>query len=233
MNIGIFGTGMVGQALAGKLSELGHNVVVGTRDVSATLANAKPNAMGLPPYSAWQKQYPKVKLVTFEEAAAHGELLLNCTAGAISLEVLKLAGEKNLNGKILIDVSDPLDFSKGFPPSLTVCNTDSTGEQIQRAFPQTRVVKTLNTVNAFVMVNPSRVPGDHNLFLNGNDEGAKAQVKKLLVSFGWKESNILDLGDITTARGTEMLLPIWVRLFAKLQNPMFNFHVVVGPPPKM
>jgi predicted dinucleotide-binding enzyme len=233
MNIGILGTGMVGQALAGKLSELGHNVVVGTRDVAATLANTKPNAMGLPPYSVWQKQYPKVKLATFAEAAAHGELLLNCTSGTASLDILKTAGENNLNGKILIDVSNPLDFSKGFPPSLTVCNTDSLGEQIQRAFPKVKVVKTLNTVNAFVMVDPSGVPGDHNLFLNGNDDGAKARVTQLLTSMGWEESNIIDMGDITTARGTEQLLPIWVRLFGKLQNPMFNFHIVVGPPPKM
>lgn len=233
MNIGIIGTGMVGQALAGKLAELGHSVVVGTRDVSATLANTKPNAMGLPPYSVWQKEYPKVKLATFAEAAAYGEVLLNCTSGTVSLDALRLAGEKNLDGKILIDVSNPLDFSKGFPPSLTVCNTDSVGEQIQRAFPQARVVKALNTVNAFVMVNPSGVPGDHNLFLNGDDESAKVQVKELLVSLGWKESNIIDLGDITTARGTEMLLPIWVRLFGKLHNPMFNFHIVVGAPPKM
>ena len=232
MNIGILGTGMVGQALAGKLLELGHSVVVGTRDVSATLANTQPNAMGLPPYSVWQKQHPRVKLATFWDAAAHGELLMNCTAGTLSLAALKAAGEQNLNGKILIDVSNPLDFSKGFPPSLTVCNTDSLGEQIQRAFPRVKVVKTLNTTNAFVMVNPAAVPGDHNLFLNGDDEGAKREVRKFLVSLGWKESNIIDLGDITTARGTEQLLPIWVRLYGSLQNPMFNFHIVVGAQPK-
>jgi predicted dinucleotide-binding enzyme len=232
MKIGILGTGMVGQALAGKLSELGHDVVVGTRDVTATLANTKPNAMGLPPYSIWQKQHPKVRLATFAEAAAHGSVLFNCTSGTAVLDILKSVGEKNVNGKILIDVSNPLDFSKGFPPSLTVCNTDSLGEQIQRAFPEVKVVKTLNTVNAFVMINPAGVPGDHNLFLNGNDDSAKTEVIKLLTTFGWKESNIIDLGDITTARGTEQLLPIWVRLFGKLQNPMFNFHIVVGSPPK-
>ena len=230
MNIGILGTGMVGRALAGKLFDLGHNVVIGTRNVSATLASTSPAPSGLPPYSVWQKQYPKVKLASFAEAAAHGELLLNCTAGIASLEVLKAAGEDHLNGKIVIDISNPLDFSNGMPPSLSVCNTDSLGEQIQRTFPQVKVVKTLNTTNASVMINPSVVPGDHDLFLSGNDEGAKAQVKKFLTTLGWKDSNIIDLGDIATARGTEQLLPIWVRLLLKLQTPTFNFHVVVGTP---
>jgi len=228
MNIGIFGTGMVGQAIAGKLAELGHSVVIGTRDVEATLANTSPNAYGLPPFSAWYKQQTKVKLGTFADATAHGEMLVNCSSGVASLDAIKSAGEKNLNNKILIDISNPLDFSKGFPPSLTVCNTDSLGEQIQRALPEIKVVKTLNTVNAMVMVNPSLVPGDHNLFICGNDSDAKNSVVNLLETFGWKEINIIDLGDITNARATEMLLPIWVRLYGKLQTPFFNFNVVVG-----
>ncbi|HEY6626362.1 MAG TPA: NAD(P)-binding domain-containing protein [Ignavibacteriaceae bacterium] len=228
MNFGIFGTGMVGQTIAGKLADLGNSVVIGTRDVSATLANTSPNAYGLPPFSAWYKQQTKVKLGTFADAAVHGEMLVNCSSGVASLDALKSAGEKNLNGKILIDISNPLDFSKGFPPTLTVCNTDSLGEQIQRAFPEIKVVKTLNTVNAMVMVNPSLVLGDHNLFICGNDSDAKDSVVKLLKTFGWKEVNIIDLGDITNARATEMLLPIWVRLYGKLQTPFFNFNVVVG-----
>ncbi|GJQ20433.1 MAG: DNA-binding protein [Bacteroidia bacterium] len=228
MKIGILGTGVVGQTLAGRLSGLGHEVIVGTRDVSATLANTKPTPYGLPPYSVWQKDHPAVKLGTFAEAAAHGEMLLNCTSGHASLDALKAAGERHLNGKVLIDVANPLDFSKGFPPFLTVCNTDSLGEQIQRTFPQVKVVKTLNTTNAMVMVNPSLVPGEHNLFLSGNDDGAKDSVRKLLRAMGWGDSTIIDLGDISTARGTEQLLPLWVRLYAKFQNPMFNFHVVSG-----
>jgi predicted dinucleotide-binding enzyme len=228
MKIGILGTGMVGQSVAGKLADIGHTVVIGTRDVKSTLANTSPNAYGLPPFSAWYKQQTKVKLATFPEAAAHGEMLINCTSGNASLEVINMSGESNLNGKILIDISNPLDFSKGMPPSLTVCNTDSLGEQIQRTFPALKVVKTLNTVNAMVMVNPSLVPGDHNLFLCGNDADAKASVINLLQSFGWKEANIIDLGDITNARATEMLLPIWVRLFGKFQTPLFNFKVVAG-----
>lgn len=231
MRIGILGTGMVGQTLAARLSELRHEVMVGTRDTSATLANTKPTPYGLPPFSIWQKSHPTVKLGTFAEAAAHGELILNCTSGLASLDALKAAGEHHLKNKILIDVSNPLDFSKGFPPSLTVCNTDSLGEQIQRTFPQIKVVKTLNTTNAMIMANPSLVPGDHHLFLSGNDEEAKSAVRTFLTALGWKDSNIIDLGDITTARGTEQLLPLWVRLYAKFQNPMFNFHVVTGGPP--
>ena len=228
MNIGILGTGMVGQTIAGKLVDLRNSVVIGTRNVSATLANTSPNAYGLPPFSAWYEQQNKVKLGTFTDAAVHGEVLVNCSSGVASLDALRSVGEKNLNGKILIDISNPLDFSKGFPPTLTVCNTDSLGEQIQRAFPEIKVVKTLNTVNAMVMVNPSLVPGDHNLFICGNDSDAKASVVNILKSFGWKETNIIDLGDITNARATEMLLPIWVRLYGKLQTPTFNFNVVVG-----
>jgi predicted dinucleotide-binding enzyme len=122
-------------------------------------------------------------------------------------------------------LANPLDFSQGFPPSLTVCNTDSLAEQIQRAHPNIRVVKTLNTMTASVMVNPSLVPGEHNVFLSGNDADAKATASEVLGWFGWKSANIIDVGDITTARGTEMLLPIWVRLYGALGNPNFNFHI--------
>lgn len=226
MKIGIMGTGMVGQILAVKLAELGHEVTIGTRDVARTLASTDPGPYGNPPYSEWQKKNPKVKLATFGEAAAHGEVLINATAGTGALPALQSAGEANLNGKILIDVANPLDFSKGMPPTLTVCNTDSLGEQIQRAFPQVKVVKTLNTTNAYVMINPRQVAGgDHHIFVSGNDASAKATVVEYLKNwFGWKE--IIDLGDITTARGTEMLLPVWIRLLGVLHTPMFNFRIV-------
>jgi predicted dinucleotide-binding enzyme len=121
-----------------------------------------------------------------------------------------------------------LDFSKGMPPTLSICNTDSLGEQIQRTFPKVKVVKSLNTLNAYLMVNPGLLPEPTNIFLNGNDTGAKAEVRKLLVTFGWKDEYIIDMGDISTARGTEQLLPIWVRLWGTLQTPMFNFKIVVG-----
>lgn len=143
-----------------------------------------------------------------------------------------MAGSNNLSGKILLDIANPLDFSKGMPPSLFVCNTDSLGEQIQNAFPELKVVKSLNTMNAYIMVNPSLVPDDHNVFMSGNDANAKATVSKLLQSFGWKATTIIDVGDISTARGTEQLLPIWIRLWGALQTPMFNFKIVMAPASK-
>lgn len=226
MNIGIFGTGVVGQTIAGKLAEIGHQLVLGTRDVNKTLANTDPGPYGLPAFSAWQKQYPGVKPGTFRESARHGEVLINATSGVGSMDALALAGAPNLSGKILIDISNPLDFSHGMPPVLSVCNTDSLGEQIQRTFPEVKVVKTLNTVTASLMVNPQQLAdGEHHIFVSGNDAQAKAQVSDWLISwFGWK--HILDLGDITTARGTEMYLPIWLRLWGALGTGVFNIRVI-------
>jgi len=203
MRIGVLGTGTVGRALAGKLRELGHDVVVGSRVAGD---DAQP----------------------FADAAAHGELIVNATNGAYALDTLAQAGAENLRGKILVDVTNPLDFSRGRPPTLSVCNDDSLAEQIQRANPEVRVVKTLNTVNANVMVEPSLVPGEHNLFVSGDDADAKAEVVDLLESFGWQRDLILDLGDITTARGPEMYLPLWLRLFGAVGAPNFNIHVVRG-----
>jgi predicted dinucleotide-binding enzyme len=198
MRIGVLGTGTVGRTIAAKLRELGHDVLVGSR-------------------SAGDDAVP------FADAAAHGELVFNCTAGAASLEALGAAGEENLTGKVLVDVTLPLDFSQGSPPRLFVCNDDSLGEQIQRAFPEARVVKTLNTVNAAVMVDP--IPGT-NLFVCGNEEEAKAQAGELLQSFGWPAEAIIDLGDISNARGTEMYLPLWIRLMGALGTAHFNITVV-------
>lgn len=226
MKIGILGTGMVGQTLAAKLEELGHDVMIGTRNVSETLGRNEPNPFGLPPFSEWRKAHPRVQLGEFAEAASHGEFLINATNGGGSLNALHLAGEANLNGKILLDASNPLDFSQGMPPTLLVCNTDSTGEQIQRAFPQVKVVKGLNTVTAYLMVNPGLVNGgDHTLFICGNDAEAKAQVTARLKEwFGWQD--VLDLGDITGARGMEMYLPIWLRMWGAIGTGVFNVKVV-------
>lgn len=214
MKVGILGTGMVGSTIGTKLVKLGHDVKMGSR--------TKDNAKG----SEWVKTNgPKATQGTFADAAAFGEILFNCTHGMASLEVMKLAGTQNLKGKILVDVANALDFSKGMPPSLSVCNTDSLGEQIQRAFPDVKVVKALNTVNCSLMVNPSLVKGDHDLFVCGNDAPAKAKVVDILKNwFGWK--SVIDLGDITAARATEMLLPIWVRLMGLYQSPNFNFRIV-------
>jgi len=225
MNIAVLGTGTVGRTIAAKLASVGHAVMIGTRDIDKTLAHDEPDYMGNPPFHVWIEQNPTIKLGTFEQAAAFGALLFNCTSGGGSIEALKLAGADNLNGKALIDIANPLDFSQGMPPSLSVCNTDSLGEQIQRAFPQLKVVKTLNTMNTLLMVNPGLLSEESAVFVSGNDAEAKAQVSELLQrDFGW--SSIIDLGDITTARGTEMLLPIWLRLMGALQTPMFNFKIV-------
>ena len=143
MKIAVFGTGMVGQALAGRLAELGHEVTVGTRDVEATLARTEPGPMGSPPFAAWREAHPDVGLEPAAEAAADADLLVNATNGAGSIAMLELAGEENLAGKVLIDVANPLDFSRGRPPSLFVANTDSLGEQLQRRFANARVVKAL------------------------------------------------------------------------------------------
>ena len=225
MRFGILGTGVVGKTIAVRLAGLGHDVIVGTRNPEETLSRTDPDQYGNPPFGAWQEEHPEVRLGTFAEAAAHGEMVVNATAGAVSLEALEQAGKDNLNGKILIDIANPLDFSKGMPPTLLVSNTDSLGEQIQRRFPEAKVVKTLHTMNAYLMVDPAQLAAtDHTVFVSGDDAEAKARVSELLRSFGW--SDIMDLGDITTARGTEMVLPIWVRLFGVLQKPIYNFKIV-------
>jgi 8-hydroxy-5-deazaflavin:NADPH oxidoreductase len=223
MKIGILGSGVVGQTLGAKLIERGEDVVLGTR--SPDKREAK-RGMGAALDDWLRSTGGKARIASFADAAAHGEIVINATNGAGSLDALTLAGVRNLDGKILIDVANPLDFSRGMPPSLTVCNTDSLGEQIQRAFPNAKVVKTLNTTNAQVMVNPAQVGGgDHDLFVCGNDAAAKARVTELLKQwFGWR--TVIDLGDITTARGPEMLLPIWVRLMGTLGTPFFNFKIV-------
>jgi predicted dinucleotide-binding enzyme len=226
MRVGILGTGIAGQSIAGRLAELDHEVVVGTRDPATTLARHEPHPVyGNPPFRVWHEQHPSVKLATFADTAAHGELLVNATAGAASLDALRQAGEPNLDGKLLLDIANPLDFSRGMPPSLLVANTDSLGERIQRAFPAAKVVKTLNTMNALIMVNPRQLAdGDHHVFVCGDDLEAKTQTTELLTGFGWR--NVIGLGDITAARATEMVLPIWLRLMGALQTPAFNFKVV-------
>jgi predicted dinucleotide-binding enzyme len=201
VRIGVLGTGVVGTTIAAKLRELGHDVLIGSR-------TAGDDA------------------VPFADAAAHGELVFNCTNGAASLEALRSAGEENLAGKVLVDVANVLDFSQGRPPLVGVSNDDSLGEQIQRAFPKARVVKALNTVNANVMVDPGVVPGEHDVFMCGNDEQTKAQVAELLQSFGWSADRILDLGDIRAARGQEMYVELWLRLMGAIGGATFNIHVV-------
>jgi len=225
MRYAVLGTGVVGRTIAAKLVALGHEVALGTRAPQATLDRTEPDALGTPPISQWLPQYPQVRLETFADATAFAERVVNTTAGAGSLPALRAAGRANLDGKVLIDVANPLDYSQGMPPSLDPVNTDSLGEQIQRAFPELRVVKTLNTMNCRIMVDPGLVPGTHSVFVSGDDADAKKVVTELLVSFGWPAADVLDLGDISTARGTEMLLPIWLRLWGSLGHSDFNFHI--------
>ncbi|MET3161917.1 UNVERIFIED_ORG: putative dinucleotide-binding enzyme [Arthrobacter sp. UYEF10] len=225
MKIAVLGTGFAGRTLAGALSALGHDVVVGTRNPGKTLARSAPDAMGTPPFSAWHVANQHIALETFAEAAAGAELVVNATNGAGALSALGAAGSANVSGKVVVDVSNPLDFSQGMPPVLNPVNTDSNAERIQHAFPEARVVKTLNTMNAGLMVDPGRLGGgDHSVFVSGDDADAKNTVTALLRELGHRD--IIDLGDITTARGTEMMLPVWLRLWSALGTPDFNFKIV-------
>jgi 8-hydroxy-5-deazaflavin:NADPH oxidoreductase len=223
MKIGFIGAGAVGQTLAAALAAKGHDVVLGIRTVSPEeLAKERQWAQ---PLDAWVKG-TTAKVATFAEAARHGEIVFNVTSGGVSLQALAMAGEDNLAGKILIDVANPLDLSKGMPPSLlpALSNTTSLGEEIQRAFPKTRVVKAFNTVSAPTMVNPSNIKEPHDLILCGNDETAKAAVIDLAKSaFGWR--HFVDLGDIAGARAQEALLHIWLRFWMLKGTANFNIHI--------
>ena len=229
MKVAILGTGSVGQTIASKLSSLGHQVMIGTRDVSEKLASKEKDHYGNQPFVEWYKTNGEIKLGTFAEAAAFGEMVINATQGIDSVNALKQADQKNINGKILIDISNPLDFSKGMPPSLLpeLSNTHSLAEEIQQTFLEVKVVKTLSSMWAGLMVNPEMINnGDHTNFICGNDPEAKEKVKSLLKEFGWKSENILDLGAISSARGTESILPLWLRIMGAKQTSAFNFKVV-------
>lgn len=216
MKIAVLGTGSVGDTIGSRLIGLGHEVKMGSR----TGSNEKAIAFAT-------KNGAKASHGTFAEAAAFGEIIFNCTKGVATIEVLKSAGAQNLKGKTIVDVSNPLDASKGSIPTLSIVNENSLGEEIQKNFPEAKVVKTLNTMWCGIMVNPAMIGGgDHQNFISGNDAQAKKQVIEILKTFGWLESNILDLGDITNARGTEMLLPLWIRVWGATQNGAFNFKIV-------
>lgn len=225
MKIAVLGTGIAGRTLAGALAGLGHSVVMGTRDPQATFARSRPDARGAPPFSEWHAANQEIPLETFAHAAAASELVVNATNGAGALSALGFAGSANLFRKVLVDVSNALDFSQGMPPVLNPVNTDSLGERIQRSFPDARVVKTLNTMNAGLMVDPGRLAGgDHTVFVSGDDAEAKAVVTGLLEELGHRD--VIDLGDITSARGAEMMLPAWLRLYGVLGTLDFNFKIV-------
>jgi predicted dinucleotide-binding enzyme len=206
MKIAVIGTGVAGQTLAGGLRRIGHDVVTGTRDPATTAAR-----------DAWGGG----ELARYADAATNADLVVNATGGGVSLEAL---AEVDLDGKVLLDISNPLDFSNGFPPSLSVSNTDSLAEQIQRSHPEARVVKSLNTVTADVMVDPGRLAEPTTIFVAGDDAEARAVVRGLLVELGW--SDIVEFGSLDASRGLEMWLPLWVRLMGHLGTADFNLRVV-------
>lgn len=214
MRYAVLGTGTVGQTIATKLVELGRETRMGSRTEGNEKARSWSESVG-----------ERGSEGTFAQAAAFGEVIFNCTAGAATLDALGAAGEEQLSGKLLIDVANPLDLSHGMPPSLTICNTDSLGEQVQRTFPEARVVKSLNTMNCAVMVDPDSVPGDHVVFVCGNDAGAKGETTRLLGEFGWPAERVVDLGDITACRGTEMYLPLWLRMMSARGDACFNIAI--------
>jgi predicted dinucleotide-binding enzyme len=221
MKIALLGTGGVAQAFAIRLIGLGHSVVMGTRNVTEKKANEK--------FSEFLINNPKLELMTFYDASTFGEMIINVSKGANTMEVVENAGEHNLHNKILIDISNPLDFSNGMPPSLIpeYSNTNSLGEAIQKRFPNTQVVKTLNTMWNGLMLNPAMIGnGDHINYICGNNADAKTKVTHLLNEFGWKNESILDLGDITGARATEGLMPIWLRVYGVKKTGVFNFRII-------
>jgi predicted dinucleotide-binding enzyme len=213
MRIGILGTGMVGTIVGTRLTELGHKVLMGARDVANPVA------------AKWAATNGGLA-GTFRDAAKHGEVLINATLGAGSVAALRQADPIHLMGKVVIDISNPLDFSDGFPPSLNPVNTDSLGERLQATFPQARIVKTLNTVLAHVMVDPASLAGPHDVFVAGNDGAAKDMVRRLLIELGWPAEDIIDLGGIRAARGTEMYMALWLALDSALGTGNFNIRVV-------
>ena len=230
MDIGIVGSGQVAQTLAAKLLELGHSVMVSSRDTAQ--AKDRGDWGIIPSASAFAAAQRKLGWMAaaggFADAAAYGEVVINATAGEHSLVALEAAGGANLAGKILIDVANPLDFSGGMPPSLLYCNTESLGERVQAAFPDARVVKSLNTVNAHVMVDPRQLSEPTAIFVAGNDQEARDWVHHELLErwFGWEQ--VLDLGDIGAARGLEMWMPLWLRLWGAAGTGAFNIRLVAS-----
>jgi predicted dinucleotide-binding enzyme len=221
MKIGVIGSGVVAQTLGKAWVGQGHDVALGTRDPSK-IDDKKMMGATLREWRAQTEN--RGKIVSFQEAAAHGDVLVNATSGTVSVDALRLAGADKLGGKVLVEVANELDFSKGMPPRALAGQDRCLAEKIQAEFPNLKVVKTLNTISAPVMVNPKGIAGgDHTVFVSGNDAGAKTQVKELLQGFGW--TDILDLGDISTARGPEMYMAMWIRLWGATGSGNLNIKV--------
>lgn len=225
MRIGILGTGGVARTLAGALAAREHEVVIGSRDPAAALAREEESTGTGPTLAEWHGTHPAVHVGTLGDAASHGEILMNATPGTGSLAAIEAAGHDRFTDTILIDVANPLVWSEG-AMSLAVANTDSLAERIQRAVPRARVVKALNTVTASLMVDPGSLDGgDHTLPICGNDDEAKREVTRRLGDwFGWRD--VLDLGDLSAARGMEAYLLLWLRIMQAIGTPILNTKVV-------
>ena len=220
MRIAVLGTGSVGTTVGSRLVETGHEVRLGSRTAGSEKGVAWVRATGAGASEG-----------TFADAAAWAEVVVNATGGLVSVEALTAAGAENLAGKPLLDVSNPLDFSGGFPPTVVQPDGRSLGEHIQATFPAARVVKTLNTMTADVMVHPRSLPGAHSVFLAGDDADAKAVATGILRGFGWEPEEIVDAGGIEAARGLELYLPLWLSLMGTFGSPAFNVSVVRAAPP--
>lgn len=217
MRIGVLGTGSVGSTLGTAFTALGHEVRMGSRGTPHERADAWAASVG-----------GLASTGSFGDAASFGELLVNCTAGVHSLHALRTVGAEPLDGKTLVDVANPLDFSGGFPPRLSVTGDDSLGEQIQREFPGARVVKALNTVTASVMVAPDSLAEPTDLLVAGDDVDAKVEVVALLGQLGWRPERVRDLGGISSARVTESYLMLWLALMGQLGSAEFNVRIVTA-----
>lgn len=219
MNIGVLGTGTVGEAIATALTEKGFNVRMGSR----TPDNEKA--------AAWvKKSNDHATQGDFNDAAAFGEIVFVCLNGSYALDVIRSLATDTVEGKIIVDITNPLDFTHGMPPRIIegLGNATSLGEEIQKALPNSFVVKTLNTVNYKLMVNAKVVNGgDHHLFVCGDDTESKNKVKHFLVDhFNWKADHMVDLGGIQASRAVEAIVPFWVLVYQALGTPLFNFKVV-------
>jgi predicted dinucleotide-binding enzyme len=226
MKIAILGTGIVGRTLADRLHEVGHDIVMGTRDPNATLARTGTDARGQVPLRDWLSEHPKIRLAGMSDAAAHGEVIVNALPGVVTLDALSHIDPGAMEGKVLLDTALPLKRHEGLPPTLTGVEELSLAEQIQHAHPGVRVVKSLNTMAAPLMVDPRRVPGDHVVFVTGNDIEAKKTVRTLLKQFGWKDDVIHDLGDVRASRGPEMYAYLLFQLAASFGS--FDFNIAIN-----
>lgn len=224
MNITILGTGMVGRTLAESLLSHDHRVTMGTRDVAST-----EEKMGEGSFSLWHSAHASISLLPFAEAVKWADLVINALNGRHTLDALTLCDKNDFHDMLMIDLSNPLDFSGGFPPTLLewLENTNSLGEAVQAFLPEAKVVKTLNTMSCAYMLAPEKIhAGNHVNFISGNDADAKQKVREFLMSFGWKDENLLDLGDISNARGTEGYLLLWTRIYSATQDGAFNIQIV-------